>query len=358
VVLTAAAVAAGVITTAQVSGTDTEGSRPVGADRGPEAPASSLPTARATASATTHAQPDSEWSRPEPTAEASDAERHSDAVSRALTRVAGPVHGWRVRGTLPLQVGHRDGHTALVADIQRRLGIEDDGYFGPITAYAVQQWQATHDRRGSRVSRGGGLAVTGVVDQPTWTSLNQSLRRSGSWLRPREIADAVGVSTEVVTDHWPVIERALRSVGLADQGSRIAAVATVAVETASEFRPIREYGSPAYFTQMYEGRADLGNFRPGDGARYHGRGYIQLTGRKNYRAYGRRLGVPLEDRPWLALRPKVAARVLAEYFKLRGISVNAQRGQWRVVRIKVNGGLNGWSAFSQRVRSLLRASAR
>jgi peptidoglycan hydrolase-like protein with peptidoglycan-binding domain len=265
---------------------------------------------------------------------------------------------WHARNVLPLQLGHRDGRSALVSALQRRLGITDDGYFGPVTAYAVQRWQAAHNQSGARTPRGPGLAVTGIVDRATWRSLRRSLRSSGPWLRPSQIAHALGVSPSEVAANWPLIDQALREAGLTDNGSRIAAVATVVVETANEFEPIGEYGGPAYFTEMYEGRADLGNTRPGDGARYHGRGYIQLTGRRNYRIYGSRLDLPLERRPGLALRPRVAAEVLAEYFKMRGISRNASRGQWRVVRLKVNGGFNGWSAFSRRVQSLLRASAR
>jgi predicted chitinase len=171
-----------------------------------------------------------------------------------------------------------------------------------------------------------------------------------------EIARAVGASEADVAENWPLVEKALKAQGLTDLRSQVAVLATIVTEVGTGFRPINEHGDTGYFTRMYEGRSDLGNVEPGDGARYHGRGYIQLTGRSNYRAYGEMLGLPLEEHPDLALRPYVSALVLAAYFKQRRIEVDARQGDWGDVRLKVNGGYNGWSTYSRTVSSLLRAA--
>jgi len=42
--------------------------------------------------------------------------------------------------------------------------------------------------------------------------------------------------------------------------------------------------------QAYEGRKDLGNVNKGDGPKYKGAGYIQLTGRANYQAFANYIG--------------------------------------------------------------------
>lgn len=170
-------------------------------------------------------------------------------------------------------------------------------------------------------------------------------------LRPETIARIVGCSPSNVQTHWPRIERALREQGVADRASVIAAVATIGTEV-PEFLPIHEYGGDDYFTQMYEGRSDLGNTQQGDGARFHGRGFIQLTGRANYAHYAQRLGIPLDQNPDLALDTEVAARVLATFMTERGVSDAARRGDWQQARILVNGGLNGWDRFIGLVQQL------
>lgn len=61
----------------------------------------------------------------------------------------------------------------------------------------------------------------------------------------------------------------------------------------------------------------LGNKYPGDGERYHGRGYVQLTGRDNYRMAGQALGIDLLNHPELAAKPDIAAKIAVWYWNTR-----------------------------------------
>ena len=169
------------------------------------------------------------------------------------------------------------------------------------------------------------------------------------------VAKICGASLKNVQTHLPCIIQALREQGIYSKPVLVAAIATVGTEVSS-FAPINEIGSRAYFTRMYEGRKDLGNIYRGDGARYHGRGHIQLTGRHNYRLYGQKLGVDLEGCPELALQPDVSAKVLALYFKTRGVANAANSQNWVKVRRIVNGGTNGLDRFQKLVAALTRAT--
>lgn len=167
------------------------------------------------------------------------------------------------------------------------------------------------------------------------------------------VAKICGAAISNVQTHLPCIIQALREQGIYSKPVLVAAIATVGVEVPN-FAPINEIGSRAYFTRMYEGRKDLGNVYRGDGARYHGRGHIQLTGRHNYRLYGQKLGVDLEGCPELALQPDISAKVLALYFRSRGVANAANAHNWVKVRRIVNGGKNGLDRFQKLVAALSR----
>jgi len=91
-------------------------------------------------------------------------------------------------------------------------------------------------------------------------------------------------------------------------------LAQCAHETAN-FTTLREIGNATYFAKKYDKQYNparakiLGNVKPGDGIRYKGRGFIQLTGRYNYKKAGESLGLPLEQQPELVEQPGIAAKV-------------------------------------------------
>jgi hypothetical protein len=86
-------------------------------------------------------------------------------------------------------------------------------------------------------------------------------------------------------------------------------LATAWHETARTMQPIYERGPKSYFNK-YEGRKDLGNTVKGDGYRFRGVGYVQLTGRRNFSVFSGLLGIDLLARPELAANPATAAKIM------------------------------------------------
>ena len=91
----------------------------------------------------------------------------------------------------------------------------------------------------------------------------------------------------------------------------------------------------------YEGRKDLGNVVPGDGPRYKGRGFLQITGRTNYEACGQALGKDLLSDPAYLETPMGASRSATWFWKSRGLNELADQGLFGTITKKINGGYNG-----------------
>jgi putative chitinase len=124
-------------------------------------------------------------------------------------------------------------------------------------------------------------------------------------------------------------------------------------ETAATMQPIKEFGSDAYFKKMYDIEGSrpkvamsLGNNRPGDGADYPGRGYVQLTGKANYKKWTVKLGmsgVNLVTNPEQAMEARIATAIIFEGMiegsftgKRLGQYFNKQRADWVGARVIVN----------------------
>jgi hypothetical protein len=173
---------------------------------------------------------------------------------------------------------------------------------------------------------------------------------------PVAVARATGATTADVKAVLEPLFAALEARGVLTTMTAVAALATIAVECS--FRPVSEAWWLSErrrhdYLSNYDGRKDLGNVKPGDGARFCGRGFIQLTGRNNYTTYGSALGIDLVSDPESALRPEIAVKILAVYFKWHKVAAAADERDWQRVRKLVNGGLNGYPRFKACVAKLL-----
>ncbi len=212
------------------------------------------------------------------------------------------------------------------------------------TEAAVRRWQA-----------GVGLVADGVMGPycqtvlglrptgPLALSLNLDLvRRLFPATKPANIAR-----------YLPYVAAALDAMGLTDRPMVCAALGTIRAESEG-FLPIAEFQSQ-YNTQpggapfaMYEVPGNkLGNTTVGDGARFKGRGFVQLTGRYNYAKYGAVVAMDLTAKADLANAPEVAALLLAQFLASHADAMRTAlaASQFAAARKLVNGGAHGLDRF-------------
>lgn len=133
------------------------------------------------------------------------------------------------------------------------------------------------------------------------------------------------------------LNAAMQEFGIDTPEREAAFIAQVAHESAG-FYYTRELASG----EAYEGRADLGNTQAGDGKRFRGRGFIQITGRANYRAVSDALGTDFVATPELLEETDAAARSAAWFWQSRNLNELADKGDFRAITKKINGGYNGY----------------
>jgi len=99
------------------------------------------------------------------------------------------------------------------------------------------------------------------------------------------------------------------------------------------------HADEALANKVYANR--LGNVNPGDGFRYIGRGLLQITGRANYRRYGKLIGIDLEANPDLAVDPRYALEIAAAEWRMSGCNQLADSDDIKAVTKAINGGFVG-----------------
>lgn len=173
-----------------------------------------------------------------------------------------------------------------------------------------------------RLQAAVGAKVDGDAGIGTFTALFQ---KCGATI---DRAQELGLSAAA---HFPAY-------GIMDSALRLAHFMAQLIHESGSFRYMEEIASG----QRYEGRADLGNSQPGDGVRFKGRGPIQITGRTNYRRYGRRIGIDIERHPEIAAIPSIGLHLALEFWKLNGLNTLADADDCRAITRLINGGLNGF----------------
>lgn len=166
-----------------------------------------------------------------------------------------------------------------------------------------------------------GVTPDGAIGPGTLTAL---FRKFGA---PADRAAELALSANV---HF-------RTYGILETGLRLAHFMAQVAHESGGFRYMEEIASG----QAYEGRADLGNTQPGDGRRYKGRGPIQLTGRANYRSYGRALGMDFESHPEIVAFPSIGLLAGCLYWDRNDLNVRADADDLLGITKRINGGTNG-----------------
>jgi putative chitinase len=93
--------------------------------------------------------------------------------------------------------------------------------------------------------------------------------------------------------------------------------------------------------KVYAGRMGNGPEESGEGAKYHGRGLIQLTGKENYKNCGDGLGIDLINQPQLLIEPHYAAMSAGWYWNKKGLNALADTRDTDTMTKRINGGLLG-----------------
>jgi putative chitinase len=165
-----------------------------------------------------------------------------------------------------------------------------------------------------------------------------------------------------IAANLPFVLDGLQWRGLTDKEMVCVALATIRAETEG-FIPISEYVSSLNSTpnadpfNLYDPGTEigeeLGNIQPGDGPRFSGRGFVQLTGRSNYTRVGSEIHINLSASPGLATDPATAGKILAQFLydhqgAIRGaLAAN----DLLAARKAVNGGSNGLIRFESAYRA-------
>ncbi|MFB2897439.1 peptidoglycan-binding protein [Aerosakkonemataceae cyanobacterium BLCC-F50] len=192
--------------------------------------------------------------------------------------------------------------------LQTKIGLladNIDGKFGSVTEIVVKRFQQSK-----------GLLTDGIVGQETWSILlDQPVE---VFLPYAQTVGSFNIERIVNSIKFPTIRKyARKSIPLILQECEINGVTergqiAYILATAQHESHLGELMVELASGNAYENRKDLGNTKPGDGAKFKGRGFVQITGRKNYTDWSTRLGINLIENSEKAATDEIAAKILVQ----------------------------------------------
>ena len=251
-----------------------------------------------------------------------------------------------------------------VKQLQVKLHLDPVGNFGPKTEEAVKLWQTTH-----------GLTADGIVGDKTWAMIMGEEEHPQVQQQAVAVSNSTGLKLEKLKGHIPdaviAMIPAVAQKFQIDSALRLAHFLAQCGHESGGFRLTKEnlnYSAKGlngifkkYFptlesalpyerkpekiaNKVYGGRMGNGPESTGDGAKFCGRGYIQLTGKDNYTAFGKSIGEDVCTNPQVVAE-KYALLSAAWFFNKNGLHKMADGGASvdtvKAITKRVNGGYIG-----------------
>ena len=246
-----------------------------------------------------------------------------------------------------------------VKKLQVKLGIEAIGKFGPKTDAAVKAWQSSH-----------GLTADGIVGDGTWSKMfggatpvaaapAAPIANSGNLKLSNlkgHIPDAViamipdtaskfGINTPLRLAHF-LAQCGHESGGFRATQENLNYSAKGLMGIFKKYFPTSALAAqyerqPAKIAaRVYGGRMGNGSEASGEGYKFRGRGYIQLTGKENYTAFGKSIGEDILSNPDV-VSSKYALLSAAWFFSKNGLHKMADSGASDAVVTQITKRVNG-----------------
>jgi len=247
-----------------------------------------------------------------------------------------------------------------VKQLQVKLHLDPVGNFGPKTEEAVKIWQAAH-----------GLTADGIVGDKTWAMIMGEESHPQVQQQAVAVSNSTGLKLEKLKGHIPdaviAMIPAVAQKFQIDSALRLAHFLAQCGHESGGFRLTKENlnysakglmgifkkyfpteaAAAAYARQpekiankVYGNRMGNGTEASGDGAKFCGRGYIQLTGKDNYTAFGKSIGEDVCANPQVVAE-KYALLSAAWFFNKNGLHKMADGGATDAVVTSITKRVNG-----------------